>query len=418
MNTTCSPDGVERICLSVNGTVPGPTIIADWGDTVGKLLLLVEFPNQLLTPSVVHVTNSMPNNGSSIHFHGIRQNYTNLNDGVPSVTQCPIAPGSSYTYTWRATQYGSSWYHSHFYVQAWDGIFGGIQINGPASANYDIDLGTVTLGDWSHATADQEMVRALARGPPTMDTGLINGTNTYNNSGTVSGSRFDMSVVAGTTYRLRLINVAADSQIKFTIDSHTMQVIATDFVPIVPYVSDIISISIGQRYDIVFTANATADNYWMRAIIQESCSTNANPKDVMGIMRYNSSSTAEPKSTANANAAIDTCVDEDAANLVPYLAIVASDAPDYSDEFAVTLLTESVGGLWKMGEHSFFSYWNYPTILQSYQGNDSWSDEQEVYIFPDANKWVYFIIQQTSNAVHPLHLHGHDFWILGTGTGA
>lgn len=28
VNTTASPDGVEKIVLSVNGTVPGPTIIA------------------------------------------------------------------------------------------------------------------------------------------------------------------------------------------------------------------------------------------------------------------------------------------------------------------------------------------------------------------------------------------------------
>lgn len=42
VNTTASPDGVEKMVLAVNGTIPGPTIIADWGDTV-----------------VVHVTNSM-----------------------------------------------------------------------------------------------------------------------------------------------------------------------------------------------------------------------------------------------------------------------------------------------------------------------------------------------------------------------
>lgn len=28
VNTTASPDGVERVVLSVNGTIPGPTIIA------------------------------------------------------------------------------------------------------------------------------------------------------------------------------------------------------------------------------------------------------------------------------------------------------------------------------------------------------------------------------------------------------
>jgi hypothetical protein len=36
VNTTASPDGVERIVLSINGSIPGPTIIADWGDTVGE----------------------------------------------------------------------------------------------------------------------------------------------------------------------------------------------------------------------------------------------------------------------------------------------------------------------------------------------------------------------------------------------
>lgn len=67
-----------------------------------------------------------------------------------SITQCPTAPGESMTYTWRATQYGSSWYHSHFALQAWEGVFGGIIINGPATANYDEDLGVLMLNDWDH----------------------------------------------------------------------------------------------------------------------------------------------------------------------------------------------------------------------------------------------------------------------------
>lgn len=35
-NTTASPDGVEQSVMLVNGSLPGPTIIADWGDWVGK----------------------------------------------------------------------------------------------------------------------------------------------------------------------------------------------------------------------------------------------------------------------------------------------------------------------------------------------------------------------------------------------
>ena len=45
-------------------------------------------------------------------------------DGVNGITQCPIAPGDSFKYTWRAMQYGSSWYHSHYSVQYADGALG------------------------------------------------------------------------------------------------------------------------------------------------------------------------------------------------------------------------------------------------------------------------------------------------------
>jgi len=38
-NTTASPDGVELPVQLINGSFPGPTIIADWGDTVGKHVL-------------------------------------------------------------------------------------------------------------------------------------------------------------------------------------------------------------------------------------------------------------------------------------------------------------------------------------------------------------------------------------------
>ncbi|KAI3335779.1 putative extracellular dihydrogeodin oxidase/laccase [Ustulina deusta] len=397
VNTTAAPDGVERVVLSVNGTVPGPTIIADWGDTV-----------------VVHVTNSMTNNGTGIHFHGIRQNYTNPSDGVPSMTQCPIAPGDSFTYTWKATQYGSSWYHSHFYVQAWDGVFGGIVINGPATANYDEDLGTLMLSDWSHETADVEVLYAEANGPPTLENGLINGTNVYDDG----GSRFETTWVSGTSYRLRLVNTAADTHFKFTIDNHTMQVIAMDFVPIVPYSTDVLAIAMGQRYDIIVTANATTDNYWMRAIAQTTCSENENADNIKGIIRYDGASTDDPTSTAWEAADDDDCSDEDMSLLVPYVAIDATDAPTGTeDDFAVAIVTGGDSVLWEMGNSSMVSQWNYPSLLQVSEGNDTWGDAQQAYIFPDADVWVYWVIQTSNGQPHPMHLHGHDFWILGQGTG-
>lgn len=155
-----------------------------------------------------------------MHFHGIRQNYTNSNDGVSAITQCPTAPGQTTTYKWRATQYGSSWWHSHYYVQAWDGVFGGIIINGPATGNYDEDVGIVTLVDWDHETADNLVLSSAASGPPTMANGLISGKNVYTtDDGTTVGERYETSFTSGQRYRFRLVNTAADTHFKFTIDN-------------------------------------------------------------------------------------------------------------------------------------------------------------------------------------------------------
>lgn len=230
-DVTVAPDGRSRSAMAINGSIPGPTLFADWGDTV-----------------VVHVTNSLTTslNGSSIHWHGIRQNYTNQNDGVTAITQCPIAVGDTLTYTWKATQYGTSWYHSHFGLQAYQGIFGGLVIHGPASANYDEDLGVVFLSDWDKQTVDELYPSAEVNGPPTLENGLINGTNIYTDAdGNETGSRLTVAFETGKTYRLRLVNSAIDSLWKFSIDNHTLTVISADLVPVEPYTATHVSVGIG-----------------------------------------------------------------------------------------------------------------------------------------------------------------------------
>ena len=103
-----------------NKNYPGPWIQACWGDTVR-----------------VTVTNSLEKyNGSTVHWHGIRQLNSNEMDGVNGVTQCPIAPGEEFTYEFRALQYGTSWYHSHYSIQYGDGLVGPLTIHGPSSDNY------------------------------------------------------------------------------------------------------------------------------------------------------------------------------------------------------------------------------------------------------------------------------------------
>ncbi|GME26721.1 putative multicopper oxidase protein [Neofusicoccum parvum] len=398
-NVTVSPDGIERMALAVNGSIPGPTIEANWGDTV-----------------VVHVTNSMENNGTGIHWHGIRQNNTNWMDGVPSITQCPIAPGESMTYTWRATQYGSSWYHSHFSLQAWVGVFGPMVIHGPASGNYDEDMGPVVLSDWSHQTADELYSYAQTSGPPTLDNGLINGLNVYNNSGTITGSRWETSVTSGSSYRMRLVNTAIDTHYKFMIDNHTLTVIAMDFVPIEPYTTNMLDINMGQRYDVVVTADQDAQDYWIRAIPQLSCSSNDATDNIRGILRYDSTSTSDPTTTAYDYT--DECVDEPYASLVPAMAQNPTDLTS-NDATDMPVTVGVLSGLfkWYISSNTMAVQWEEPTNLMAANGQTNWTDDDCIVELPDANVWAYFVIETAQGVPHPFHLHGHDFWILASGTG-
>lgn len=45
-----------------------------------------------------------------------------------------------------------------------------------------------------------------------------------------------------------------------SLDNHPFQVITSDFVPIKPYSANWIFVAIGQRYDVVITANQTSGN--------------------------------------------------------------------------------------------------------------------------------------------------------------
>lgn len=404
-NRTISPDGVPRYAQTINGTMPGPTLFANWGDNV-----------------VVHLTNNLTRsvNGTSLHFHGMRQYYTVQNDGVASITQCPIPPSSSMTYKWRATQYGTSWYHSHFGLQAWAGMYGGIVINGPASENYDHDLGALFLSDWSHETPDALFHTAQTTGPPILSNGLINGTNVYgeDGSGNQTGSRFTQRVTAGESYRFRLINSAIDSHFRFSIDNHTLTVIAADLVPIESYTTKMVSIGIGQRYDVLVTADqgstAGAESFWMRAIPQVNCTKARSPTNVRGILHYGERPST-PRSTGYAYT--DSCQDEDAKRLVPVVPKDV-DSPTWT-HFDLASWNRTSDNLlrWYLNGTSMSVDWSNPTLAQIHDNATEYKRSHAVAELDEPDSWAYVAVETNASASHPVHLHGFDFYILAQGSG-
>ncbi|KAI9359651.1 laccase [Zopfochytrium polystomum] len=391
-NVTMAPDGVSRWVTAFNNSIPGPTITADWGDTV-----------------VVYVTNNLANNGTALHWHGLRQNYTAASDGVPGVTQCAIAPGDTFKYTWRATQYGTTWYHSHFSLQYGNGAFGAIVINGPATTNYDVDLGPLLIHDWAHE--DSFYLFSINTGaPPGAENGLINGTNKYNSA----GSYFSTTVTSGNTYRLRVVNSGVYAHMKFMIDNHSFQVIAADLVPIVPYNTTVLDVALGQRYDIVFTANQTASNYWIRAIPQLSCTNNKNQNGIKGILRYSTASNLTADPTTTAYTYTDNCGDQ-TMSLTPKLTkTISASSATASGSVPVTFSQQK----WYINGKTQVIDWANPSLGMVEAQNTSYPSAFNVIsLSGTSSDWAYFVITASNAVDHPMHIHGHDWWVLARGTG-
>lgn len=347
-------------------------------------------------------------------------------DGVDGITECPLAPGDTKTYTFQATQFGTSWYHSHYSSQYGDGVVGAIVINGPASANYDIDLGSYTINDWFYKTAFQ--INAIAdqnlqsaSGPPPADTILINGTNKNSNGG---GSYSQVKLTAGKKYRLRLINTSVDNNIRVSLDNHPFSVITSDFVPIHPFTTDWVLLAIGQRYDVVFTANQTSGNYWFRAEVATDCASSNNYYG-RAIFSYSDATVADPSSTAATLPS--TCADM--SPLVPYVSntVPSSDFASQVGSLDVDLNVEQVTTnnqsivVWGVNLTAIDVTWDKPTLEYVKTGNTSYPSVFNLINIPNEGVWSYWIIQETAGTPvpipHPIHLHGHDFYVLGTDTG-
>jgi FtsP/CotA-like multicopper oxidase with cupredoxin domain len=318
------------------------------------------------------------------------------------------------TYTFPATQYGTTWYHSHYALQYAEGLYGPLIINGPTTANYGEDLGALMVADWDHTSVFKLWDKVKTGGPPSLDNTLLNGTNVYDCTTSSdaaclgTGKYFEVVFVEGTSYKLRIINAGTDMHFRFQIDAHNFQVVAMDLVPIVPYTTDNLLVAIGQRYDIIVNANATnGGDFWLRAVWQTSCGSNLNAAKSLGIVRYNASSTADPTTTP-ATTYASACTDEPLASLVPYYAMNATASTPTS------IAISSVAGSWEINGGTLQLNWSDPTILMDYQNESIFPTDYNVFPLPTANVWVSFIITATGpGAAHPIHLHGHDFWILG-----
>jgi FtsP/CotA-like multicopper oxidase with cupredoxin domain len=323
-----------------------------------------------------------------MHWHGIRQMNSGNMDGTNGVTECPIPPGGSRTYTFLLTQFGSSWYHSHHSAQYGDGVLGPIVIAGPATSNYDIDLGAMPITDWYYQTAFQKSVLAAIPGPPPVaDNGLINGTM-LNPSGS-GGAYNKVTLTSGKKYRLRLINTSVDNHFRVSLDNHNLTVIQADFVPTQPYVAEWIFLGIGERYDVIIDANQAVDNYWFRAEVMTACGANNNNGNIMSIFSYTGAADTNPTSTGTT--APQNCNDE--SGLIPYV-VKNVDSTNFLTEYEELDVLLDIGtasngqsvAQWNVNGSVIDVDWEDPTLKYVEDGNTTFATDLNLIQLPEANK--------------------------------
>lgn len=103
-------------------------------------------------------------------------------------------------------------------------------------------------------------------------------------------------------------------------------------------------------------------------------------------------------------------------SLIPHIAKdVSSPVWDGSENVSLNFST----GLfrWELNTTSMRVSWEDPTLLQIYNDQTNVTGSSGVVELPYQDEWVYLMINTTLAVTHPIHLHGHDFYVLAQGSG-
>lgn len=166
-----------------NGRVPGEALRYRRGETLD-----IELLNRLNDPT-------------TIHWHGIR--VPNGMDGVPDLTQAPVAPGDRFRYRFPLPDAGTYWYHPHWGTpeQVERGLSGPLIVEDDVTTAVDDDIVWV-LDDW-RLTPEGAISPDFYRFHDVAHAGRLGNVLTVNGHPEPTSKRR-----LGDRIRVRLINVA------------------------------------------------------------------------------------------------------------------------------------------------------------------------------------------------------------------
>ncbi|GAB7355300.1 hypothetical protein MBLNU459_g5835t3 [Dothideomycetes sp. NU459] len=311
-------------------------------------------------------------------------------------------------------------------------MLGPLVIYGPSHVDYDVDAGHILLSDWFHkdyfTIVKEVMGNDTTKWPQPSNNTMINGRMPYPCNETEPGStcydnaqytsfRFE----TGKTYRLRLVNSGAAGIQYFSIDNHELTITSIDFVEIVPYNTTTVTLGIGQRSDVLFTPsqNSSDGAIWMRTL-QSGLYCARSPQNREGraiILIDNAAETSIPHTTAWPAPIDDHTCANDALDLsVPYYPI-ALPQPSITYYMDITQAVNETGHqLFYMNGSSFQADYNDPLLLLAEERNYTFPfDPQWNAINFGTNTSIRVVINNNNSSPHPMHIHGHDMYVLYSG---
>ncbi|XP_065847133.1 putative laccase-9 isoform X2 [Euphorbia lathyris] len=445
--------------MVVNGSIPGPTIYVQKGDTM--------YVN-------VH------NKGESkvtIHWHGVKQPRNPWSDGPEYITQCAIKPGTNFTYeVIFSDEEGTLWWHAH---SDWtrNTVYGAIVIYPEEGTSYPFPMPhaeqVLVLGSWFTYDVNMVVAEDLATGAniDESDGYLINGLpgDLYPCSQESTTYRFEVEY--GKTYLLRVVNGAMNSQLFLAVAQHNLTIVGMDGSYLKPFNSSYIIVYPGNTMDILLTADqaeSESDNglYYIAARQFYSGATDYLVFDnttVTAIIEYQGNySTCSSKTPAFPSDTLPDGLDYVSATEFrkKFRSLYDQEESVPTNITTKMYIAEAMNEFFYNGTNhttttSFSSSlnnitWVHPDtdVLQAYYNNISGFYTED---FPDMPPTLYDFVQevlplntvtpirgtkvkvleygeevemvfQTSNVLrgavqHPMHLHGYAFYVVGVGDG-
>ncbi|KAG0484700.1 hypothetical protein HPP92_008779 [Vanilla planifolia] len=446
-----SPDCAEKMVIGINGRFPGPTIRAKAGDTL-----------------VVEVKNSLPTEGVVIHWHGIRQFGTPWADGTASISQCAINPDQTFVYRFQLDKAGTYFYHGHYGMQRAAGLYGSLIVDKADGEeepfHYDGEH-NLLLSDWWHESVYAQMLGLSSipfRWVGEPQTILINGRGKYKCSlaAHLLGDSFScrirnsqcspvvLRVLPNKTYRLRIASTTSLSSLNLAIGNHSMTVVEADGNYVEPVTVSDIDIYSGESYSVLITTDKnSSSNYWISIGVRGRV---PKTQTALAILNYHPNSPSKlPSQMLPITPKWD---DYSYSKSFTYkiLAMHGTPRPPTKSDRQIALLNTQT----KIDGYIKWSINNISLVLPStphlgsmrYGSKIGFDSEKPLDKFPDDydvmqppvnpnsrkgsniyklefNSTVDIILQNANtlsgnvSEIHPWHLHGHDFWVIGYGDG-